>query len=203
MPHLRRLATALLAAPPVLGACVLSACATTDADHRGPSAYLRAAPELELAGESIAGTVFDVDGRPVAAKVWTVREGGGTSTGGTRADFDLATLDTAPFNLTVQTADGAFLSLLDCVPTAEALPVIATEPGAWLTITNESATDERVVVRHDGATILAFTVRAGESTRQLVPAGPIDVSMPALSERVERLDLEPRRSADVAFGAAE
>jgi|GEM_PF-6148300 len=196
MPRPHPLALALLAATPLLGAC-----ASTD-PCAVPSPYLGVATERATDGESVTGSVEDASGRAVAAKVWTVRDGGGTSVDG-RGAFDLPTLGDEPFALTVQTESGHFATLVDCVPNPEPLRVVATEPGAWLEITNASDSDERVVVRHRGVTVLAFTVRAGETTRQLVPAGPVEVSMPKLDDAGRWLDLEPTGATSVVFGASE
>lgn len=190
------LLVAFCAAPFVLG------CAALDGSGDPSSPYLAVldAPGAPT-GEYVVGRLVDADGHPLTGTVWTVRQSGGgsTSVGGQRGEFRVPAIDPDDFNVTVQTTDGLFATGLGALASAEPITVVVCQPGAWLELSNTTDSATRVAVLHDGVRVLDFTLRPNSVSRQLVPAGAVDLIFSAEPDRVHRTVLEPGDEYALAF----
>jgi len=97
-----------------------------------------------------------------------------------------------------RTTEGLFATGVGARASNDPIVLLAKTPGAWLELANTTDAPTRVAVLHDGVRVLDFTLRAKTVSRQLVPAGEVDVVFAAEPQRRHRRVLAPGDEKAVA-----
>lgn len=131
----------------------------------------------EQVPNTVSGVVLDADGKPAEARVALVSSGGSFSTWtDPEGRFDLeAFAERSELAVHASTTDGRVA--VQRVPARGEPLRLVLQPGATLTVDLAATEDARCAIFRGDVRLEDFTLRAGESSRVVVPPGPIRVRL--------------------------